>query len=152
MSGNNTKVEAIGSLEFITYEKNPTERKVIYASFISDHRPLKDEKWRIFVVVGGNKLTYVYNFSSPATDLIKTKILLNSIIPDAKSSARFLSMDLKDMFLHTPIEQPKYMKVPINYFPDNIEEKYHLETLEHIYQDKIGMYGLNQYYVLAYQQ
>ena len=83
-------------------------------------------------------------------------LLLKIIIPDAKSGARFLRMDLKDIFLHTLIEQLEYMKVLITYFSDNIEENYHSETLEHhgyIYiKIKIGMYGLNQDLVLAYQQ
>ena len=29
------------------------------------------------------------------------------------------------------MERPECMKVPINYFPDGIKEKYHLETLKH---------------------
>ena len=63
-------------------------------------------KNRDFLVVGGDKLTFEHNSGSLVTDLLKTKLLLNSVISDAKSGARFLSMDLKDMFLHTPMEQP----------------------------------------------
>ena len=43
-----------------------------------------------------------------------------------KNGAKFLSMDLKDMFLHTPMEQPEHMKVPIKYFPMDIQRKYNI--------------------------
>ena len=42
-----------------------------YASFICDHRPLKEEKWRIPLVVGGHKLDYEFDSGSPTTDFIE---------------------------------------------------------------------------------
>ena len=46
-------VESTDTIEFINHCKVPTNRKVTYASFVCDHRPLKDEQWRIRLVVGG---------------------------------------------------------------------------------------------------
>ena len=63
-------------------------------------------------------------------------------------------MNLKDMFLHTPVKNPEYMKVPIKYFPKYTQEKYELSGL--IYNGRIyikikkDMYGLKQAAVLAY--
>ena len=104
--GNNTGVEAMDNMSIITYAQVPIERKVTCASFVCNHRPLKDEKWRICLVVRGDKLKYEHDSGSPATDLFETKILSNSVIYDVKSGAKFLSMNLKDMFLHTPMERP----------------------------------------------
>ena len=65
-------------------------------------------------------------------------------------------MDLKDMFLHTLMEKPEYMKVQYKYFPPDIRKKYELDKLVH--KDYIyiaiqkGMYGLKQAAVLAYRQ
>ena len=88
--------------------------------------------------------------------MLKTKLLFNSVISDAKDGARFCGMDLKDMFLQTPMLTPEYMKVPIKYFPQDIIDQYHLLDLLHsngcIYiKIKKGMYGLKQASVLAYQ-
>ena len=154
--GNYTGVESTDTIEFIQHTCVPTDKKVTYASFVCDHRPLKDEKWRIRLVVGGDKLPYDADSGSPATDLLETKILLNSVISDArKYGARFLSMDLKDMFLHTPMKTAEYMKVHLKYFPDDIIQKYSLNELAHngyVYiKIKKGMYGLKQASVLAYQ-
>ena len=152
--GNDSGVESTNTIEFISYSEVPADRKVTYVSFVCDHRPLKDEQWRIRLVVGGDKLEYEFDSGSPTTDLTETKVLINSVISDAKDGARFLSMDLKDMFLHTPMERPEYMKVPLKYFPPDIITKYALHKLVHrgyIYIKIIkGMYGLKQAAVLAY--
>ena len=49
---NNTGVEATGTIEFINHVSVPPDIKVTYASFVCDHGPLKDEKWRVRLVVG----------------------------------------------------------------------------------------------------
>ena len=106
-------VESIDTIDFISNKDVPQGRKVTYASFVCNHRPLKDEKWRIRLVVGGDKLTYDADSGSPATDLLEMRLLLNSVISDSRVGARFCSMDLKDMFLYTPMHLPEFMKVAI---------------------------------------
>ena len=134
--------------------KKDGDMKVTYASFAYDHRPLKDEKLRIRLVVGGDKLPYEADSGSPATDLLEMKLLLNSVISDAHIGVRFLSMDLKDMLLHTPMYSPEFMRVAMKYFPQDIIEKYNLDDIVHngyiSIKIKKGMYGLKQASVLAY--
>ena len=154
-SGNDNGIAHTDTIKFIPHASVPTDKKVTYASFVCDHRPLKSEKWRIRLVVGGDKLDYDLDSGSPATDLTETKLLFNSVISDAKNGARFLSMDLKDVFLHTPMAHPEYMKIPFKYFPNDIIHRYNLHTLVHsdgyVYIKIIkGMYGLKQAAVLAY--
>ena len=154
-TGNTHGVESTDTIEFIPHSLVPSNKKVTYASFVCDYRPLKKEQWRIRLVVGGDKLEYTLDSGSPATDLTETKILLNSVISDSDQGARFCSMDLKDMFLHTPMHDPEYMKVKLQYFPDDIIQRYNLASLVHsdghIYiKIKKGMYGLKQAAVLAY--
>ena len=56
--GNKTGVESTDTIEFINHARVPTDRKVTYASFVCDHRPLEEEQWRIRLVVRGDKLPY----------------------------------------------------------------------------------------------
>ena len=58
-----------------------------------------------------------------------TKILLNSVISDASKGARFLSADLKDHFLQTPMPESEYMRVPYHKFPADINEYYNLHNI-----------------------
>jgi len=67
--GNDAGVEYTNTIEFIFNYEVPQDKKIIYASFVCDFRPLKDEKWRVRLVVGGDKLPYEYDAGSPATDL-----------------------------------------------------------------------------------
>ena len=132
----------------------PKNKDITYGSFVCDYRPLKSEPWRVWIVVGGDKLSYNSETGSPAASLLETKILLNSTISDAHKGARFMSMDLKDFFLATPMQHPEYMRVPIKFFPSDIIRMYKLNDKIHnnnIYiKIKKGMYGLKQAAVLAY--
>ena len=58
---------------------------------------------------------------------METKILINSTISDAKDGARFMSADIKDYFLATPMEQAEYMKVQYKHIPEDIRTKYNLQ-------------------------
>ena len=72
----------------------------------------------------------------------------------AYQGARFMTLDLKDHFLASPMPNPAYMKIPSRYIPTDIMEKYHLDTKiknNYIYcKIKKGMYGLKQATLLAY--
>ena len=91
------------TIEFVFKNKIPPGRDITYASFVCDKRPLKPEPYRVRIVVGGDCLSYGEDAASPATDLLETQILINSTISDSDKGARFLSADLKDYFLGSPI-------------------------------------------------
>ena len=121
-----------------------------------DYRPLKSEPWRVRIIVGGDKLSYADDPGSPTASIVETKILINSVISHAKHGARFMSLDLKDYFLATPMAHPEYMKVPIRKFPQDIKDKYNLNSIVStngfVYiKIKKGMYGLKQAAMLAYK-
>ena len=73
-------------------------------NFIRDYRPLKTEPHRVRLTVGGDKLDCHYDAGSPAASLLEKKLISNSTISDARKGARFLSADLKDHFLASPME------------------------------------------------
>ena len=73
---------------------------------VCDYQPLKDEKYRVRITVGSDKLPYYDDAGSPAADLLETKILLNSTISDARWGAQFICLDIKDHFLATPMQYP----------------------------------------------
>ena len=154
--GNDAGVTAQDAMDFIDFNEVPKEAKVTYANFVCDYRPLKDKPWRVRLVVGGDKLMYEFDSGSPTASLLETKILANSVISDAHKGARFMSLDLKDFFLSTPMGTAEYMRIPVRYLPQDIIDKYNLATKLHngyIYcRIKKGMYGLKQAAILAYKQ
>lgn len=127
--GNIHGVKYTETIEFIKKSEVPNNRDVTYANFILDYRPLKSEPWRVRLTVGGDKLSYDEDPGSPAASLLETKIMLNSVISDAKQGARFMGLDLKDFFLATPMARPEYMRVHYKHFPDDIKERYNIDSL-----------------------
>ena len=63
------------------------------------------------IIVGSNRLPYSNDIDSPTTNLLKTKLLLNSVISDIRKGVRFICLDIKDYFLASAISEPEYMKV-----------------------------------------
>ena len=154
--GNSHGVLPTDTIDFIHRTEVPKGRDVTYATFVLDYRPLKSEPHRVRITVGGDKLSYTADAGSPTANLLETKLLVNSTISDAHKGARFMSLDLKDFFLATPMEGNEYMRVNYRHFPDDIRKKYNLQEKVtdsgHIFiRIKRGMYGLKQAAILAYQ-
>ena len=97
---------------------------------VCDIRPLKSEIYHVRLTVRGDRLVYAGDPYLPAVSSIETKLLLNSIISDAAKGARFLSLDLKDFFLATPMDKRKYMKLKASIIPADIKQQYNLGNLE----------------------
>ena len=121
-----------------------------------DYRPTKPDPYRTRITVGGDKLIYPDDPGSPTTDMVESKVLINSTISDGKKGARFCCADIRDMFLASPMARPEYMKVHYHHFPHDIRKRYKLDGKVHsdgyIYiKIKKGMYGLKQAALLANQ-
>ena len=154
--GNDAGVNGTNTIVFIPRAEVPDDKKVTYASMVCDYRLLKDEKHRIRIIVGEDRLVYYDDAASPATNILETKIMINSTISNARRGARFITLDIKDYFLATPIRDPEYMRVRLKYIPEDIRKKYHIMdivTKDNWVFIKIqkGMPGLKQAAILAYQ-
>ena len=115
------------TIQFVHQHEVPKDKKVTYASYVCDYRPLKEEPFRVRIIVGGDRLDYQNDAGAPAANLLEIKILLNSTISGAAKGARFICADIKDYFLATPMENPEYMKVRYKYIPEDIRRKYSLD-------------------------
>ena len=76
------------AMDFISIKEVPRDRKITYANMVCDYRPLKSDPYRVRLTVGGDRLQYDDDASSPAATLIETKLILNSTISDSAQGAR----------------------------------------------------------------
>ena len=83
------------TIDFIMKSEVPKNKRVTYATFVLAYRPQKLEKYRVRITVGGDRLEYADDAGSPATNMLETKILVNSTISDAKQGARMLCADIR---------------------------------------------------------
>ena len=111
-----SNVKGNDAIEFIPKSEVPLKTKVTYANMVCDIRPKKSDVYRTRLTIGGDKLDYHDNSTSPAASLIDTKILINSVVSDAKSGARFPTIDIIDYFLQSTLPVAEYMRIHSKYF------------------------------------
>jgi hypothetical protein len=146
MTGLKREINGTQTMRFIYKHQVPKGRKVTYTRFCCDFRPQKTEPNRCRITVGGDRLDYPGEVATKTADMTTIKCLLNSVL--FRSKARFMTGDVKNFYLTTPIERPEYMRIPIHLIPDEIIQEYDPTkylTDSFIYIEIVkGMYGLAQ--------
>ena len=139
------------TIDFIPFSAVPKGETVTYGRIVCTFRPQKDEPNRTRLTVGGNLLVALYDVSTPTGDLTTAKLLFNSVI--STPGARFITLDLKNFYLKTPLPTARYMRMKIDILPDEIIEKCNLRSIGHngwvYFRIKRGMYGLPESGILA---
>ena len=92
-----------------------------YGRLVSDIRLNKEETHRVRLTVGGDRLEYPHDVSTPTTDLTTAKCLINSVLSTANSKG--LCVDIKDFYLNTTMETYEYMRLRLDIIPDEIVQK-----------------------------
>jgi hypothetical protein len=118
-------------------------------------RPKKiEEPNQTRLVTGGNRVHYPGDAGTPTADLLTVKLLIKSTI--ITPNAKYMTMDIKDFYLNTPMAQYKYMGLQIADMPNDVIKHYNLTYLVtpdgYVYcKIKKGMYGLPQAGIIAQQ-
>ena len=154
--GNDDRVKANYCVDFLHHWGVPNDRKSVYENFVCYCRPLKSYQYRIRFLLGGDKPDYAFDAGSPTSSMLETKILVDSVISDAKEGAWFMICDLKCFFLCTTMDMSEFMQILYKYFLEdiiicyNIEDKFSRSFFS--VRIKWGIYGLKQTAILAYDQ
>jgi hypothetical protein len=103
-------------------------------------------------VVGGDRINYPGEVATPTAEMLVAKLLFNSVT--STEGARFMTMDISNFYLMTPLKRPEYIRINIRNIPDEIIKEYNLrskattEGAIYIVANR-GMYGLPQSGLLA---
>ena len=82
----------------------PEVRKVTYARFVCNYRSQKEEADRCQLIVGRDRLEYLGDVSTKTADLTTIKCILNSML--SKLTVRFMTADVRNFYLNTPLYIP----------------------------------------------
>ena len=74
--------------------------------------------------MGGNLINYPGNCGTPTEDLLTVKLLLNSII--STPNAKFMSIDINDFYLNTPMACYEYFRMKFELFLEDLIIEYNL--------------------------
>jgi hypothetical protein len=142
------------TMSFKSKSQIPQERRkdITYGRIVCVYRSEKTDPHRTRITMGGNLINYPDDCGTPPADLITVKILLNSIV--STLNAKFMTIDLKDFYLMTPMTQKEYFRMKLDLFPADIIEEYKLQDVVdpdgNVYCEVTrGMYGLPQAGIIA---
>ena len=119
----------------------------MYALTVCNYRDQKKEKERTRFTMGGDRTNCPFDCRTPAADLVTIKLLFNSVI--STPGAKFMTIDISNFYLNTPMDRYEYMRMKLDMFPDDVIEEYKLrdkvEPNGYVYIEvRKGMYGLPQ--------
>ena len=124
------RVKGTNKILFITKEDLPAARwkDVTYGRIVVNYRPKKSNPNRVRLTVGGDRINYPGDCGTPTYDMMKVKLLINSII--STNGVKFMSIDIKDFYLNTPMARYEYMRLKIAELPPDFIDEYKLQNKE----------------------
>ena len=133
----------------------PNNKHVTYGRIVCDITPDKQEKHRTRLTVGGDRIFYNYDISTPTVELITVKLLLNSVV--STPNAKFMTIDITNFYLNIEMTNYEYIRMHISIFPQHIIDHYNLNNIAtkdgFVYMEiRKGMYGLPQAGKLAHEK
>ncbi len=150
------RIQGTNTIFFIYKHEVPPDRwnDITYAKFVCELKPNKAEVHRTRLTVGGDKVHYPGDVGTPTADLTLVKMHVNSVI--STRGAKYMTLDVKNFYLNTPMERYEYVKIKIEDIPEEIISEYQLRdkvtTDGYVYVEiRKGMYGLPQAGILAQQ-
>ena len=122
------RVKETNTIKFIRKSDVPQARMrdVTYGSFVCNVRNEKKEKNRTRFVEGGYRINYPGEVATPTAEMLVAKILFNSVI--STKGVRFMTMDISNFYLMTPLARPEYIQVKLSDLPDEIIDEYKLKS------------------------
>ena len=119
---------------------------VAHTHMVCKIKPTKSDPNQTRNTIGGNTINYTGDCSTTTASLKTIKLDLNSTL--SMPVAKYMTMDLSNFYLNTPLDRPKYTGIKLSDIPQEIVNEYNLKQYVHnnwiYYKLSKGMYGLKQ--------
>jgi hypothetical protein len=144
-------IQGTETMRFIKRSEMPQGREATYAKYVCEYKPHKQEQERTRITVGGDRIDYPGEVATKSADITTIKCLLNSVV--STKNGRFATADVKNFYLNTPMARPEYMKIKVEFIPQEVQDEYDITDKivdGYVYVEiNKGMYGLPQAGILA---
>jgi hypothetical protein len=148
------QIKGTNTIRFIHQHEVPADcmKDVTYGQFVCTERPKKTETNCTWFTVGGNCINYPGAVATPTAKMLVAKLLFNSTI--STRGARFMTMDISNFYLNSPLPRPEFIRIKLSDIPEEIIIEYMLREKAtsngsiYIMATK-GMYGLPQAGLIA---
>ena len=102
----------------------PKNKTATYARVVVDKRPEKEEVNRTQITAGGDRLEFQGDTSTETAGLETAKMVFNSVV--STPEAKFMTIDISNMYLNHPLQEYQYMRFNINMIPQEVIDHYEL--------------------------
>ncbi len=99
-------------------------KDITYGWIVCDYLSEKKDPYRARITMGGNLVNYPDDCGTPTADLLTIKLMFNSII--STPNAKFMTNNIKDFYLMTPMDQYEYFRMKLELIPQDIINEYGL--------------------------
>jgi hypothetical protein len=130
-------------------QQTPQARRkdIIYRQIVCVYPSEKKDPYRTRITKGRNLVNYPDDCGTPTADLLTIKLMFNSII--STPNAKFMTINIKDFYLMTPMDPYEYFRMKLELFPQDIINEYGLRDKADadgnvFCEVQCGMYGLPQ--------
>jgi hypothetical protein len=144
-----------GTIRSLHFRDIPLHQVVTYVNPVCVEKLNDDNslKFRTRLIIGGDRIIYLYDKSAVTADLESFKIILNSMISE---NANWSTIDLTDFYLETPLPHPEYIRIPTDMIPVRVRKFYALDKYASskaiLFSVHRTHYGLPQAGALSQQQ
>jgi hypothetical protein len=147
-------VKGTNTLFPIPYDKIPSDRcrEITYSKVVCKVQPEKgDDANHTHITIGRNNIAYPGDVGTPTGSIELVELLVNSVL--SQRNTRLATMDLKNLYLNTPLDQPEYVRIKLADIPLKFIDEYKLNNIAPnswiYFEMRRGMYGLPQAGILA---
>ncbi len=78
------------------------------------------------MTVAGKNVKYPNGVGTPTAEMAATNIILNSTL--STQNAKFMTLNIKKMYLQTVLDLIDYMKIPYDIIPEDSKRQYKLSS------------------------
>ena len=143
---NAQRVKGTDTMHPINFHDIPHEQilDVAHTRAVCEVKLMKKEINRMRITIGGNTINYSGDCGTKTASLETIKLVINSTL--CSPGAEYMTMDLSNFYLNTPLDRPEYTRINLTNIPQEIVDEYN--SKQYVYNSWIyfklskGMYGL----------
>jgi hypothetical protein len=120
------RIKGTNTIKFIHQHEVPADpiKDVTYGQFVCTERPEKTKTNCTQFTVGGNPINYPGAVATPTAEMLVATLLFNSMI--STRGAHFMTMDLSNFYLNSPLPRPEFICIKLSNIPEEIIVEYML--------------------------
>ena len=114
------------TIKIIHWYNLPTGKKAAYYN-PQVRTKMKDGELqrRVRGTIGGDQVHFDGDTATHTASMQLIKILLNSVV--SEKGAKFMTADIKDFYLGTPLPNTEYMRIKLEHIPQHVIDKYNMD-------------------------